>query len=61
MSRLARIVLVAAATLCVAAPPASAVPNKTGDDKLAAMWTTLLETPFAENPFGGGGPCICVH
>lgn len=56
MSRLARIVLVAAATLCVAAPAASAVPKNTLDDNLAAMWTTLLETPFAESPFGGGGP-----
>jgi hypothetical protein len=56
MSRYARIVLVAAATLCVAAPAASAVPNNKLDDNLAAMWTTLLETPFAQSPFGGGDP-----
>src|SRR3954454_18406827 len=56
MSRLVRMVLVAAATLCVAAPAAGAVPKKTLDDNLAAMWATLLETPLAESPFGGGGP-----
>ena len=61
MSRLARIVLVAAATLGVAAPPASAVPVKKLDDNLAALWTTLLETPSAENPFGSGGSAFaCI-
>jgi hypothetical protein len=61
MSRLARIVLVAAATLGVAAPAASAVPVKTLDDNLAALWTTLLETPSAENPFGSGGSAFaCI-
>jgi hypothetical protein len=61
MSRLARIGLVAAATLCVAAPAASAVPAAKLDDNLAAMWTTLLETPSAENPFGSGGSAFaCI-
>jgi hypothetical protein len=61
MSRLARIVLVAAATLGVAAPAASAVPVKKLDDNLAALWTTLLETPSAENPFGSGGSAFaCI-
>jgi hypothetical protein len=55
MSRLPRIVLVAAATLCVAAPAASAVPVAKLDDNLAALWTTLLETPDAQSPFGSGG------
>jgi hypothetical protein len=61
MSRLARIVLVAAATLGLAAPAASAVPVKKLDDNLAALWTTLLETPSAENPFGSGGSAFaCI-
>jgi hypothetical protein len=61
VSRLARIVLVAAATLCVAAPAASAVPVNKLDDNLAALWTTLLETPSAENPFGSGGSAFaCI-
>ena len=55
MSRLARLALAAAATLCVAAPTASAVPATKLDDTLAAMWTTVLETPDAQNPFGSGG------
>jgi hypothetical protein len=42
-------------TLCVAAPAASAVPEKKLDDHLAALWTTVLQTPSAENPFGTGG------
>ena len=55
MSRLARmILLLAAVTLCVAAT-ASAVPAKKLDDNLGALWTTALETPSAENPFGTGG------
>jgi hypothetical protein len=54
MSRLVRILVVAAVTLCVVAT-ASAVPAKKLDDKLAALWTTALETPSAENPFGSGG------
>jgi hypothetical protein len=61
MSRLARIVLVAAATLCVAAPAANAVPVKKLDHNLQALWTTLLETPSAENPFGDGGSAFaCI-
>ena len=55
MSRLARIVVVAAATLCVAAPAASAVPVKKLDETLGALWTAVLETPSAQNPFGTGG------
>ncbi len=58
MSRLARILLVASATLCVAAPTANAVPVKKLDDNLEALWTTVLETPSAQNPFGTGGPAF---
>ena len=55
MSRLARILFLAAVAFSVAAPAASATPAKKLDDTLAAMWTTLLETPSDQNPFGTGG------
>jgi hypothetical protein len=56
VSRLARILVLAAVGLCVAAPAAGAVPAKKLDNNLAALWTTVLETPSAQNPFGTGGP-----
>jgi hypothetical protein len=55
VSRFVRILLLAAVTLCVAAPAASAVPSKKLDANLGALWTTVLETPSAQNPFGTGG------
>jgi hypothetical protein len=55
VSRITRILLVAAIALFAAAPAASAVPTKKLEDHLAALWTTVLETPSAENPFGTGG------
>ena len=55
VSRLARILLLAAVALCVVVPPAGATPVKKLTGNLAAMWTTLLETPSAQNPFGTGG------
>ena len=61
MSGLSRILLLAAVTLCAAAPAASAVPAKKLDQKLGALWTTLLETPDAQNPFGTGGSAFaCI-
>jgi hypothetical protein len=61
MSRLARILLLAAVTLCVAAPAASAVAVNELDDNLGALWTTVLETPSAQNPFGSGGSAFaCI-
>jgi hypothetical protein len=61
VSRFVRILLLAAVTLCVAAPAASAVPSKKLDANLAALWTTVLETPSAQNPFGTGGPAFaCI-
>jgi hypothetical protein len=48
-------VLLAAIALFAAAPAASAVPSKKLDAYLAALWTTVLETPSAQNPFGTGG------
>lgn len=55
MSRLARVLLLAAVTLCVAAPTAGAARGGKLTGNLAALWTTLLETPSAQNPFGTGG------
>ena len=55
MSRLARNLLLAAVTLCVAAPAASAVPTKKLGATLGTLWTRALETPSAQNPFGTGG------
>ena len=55
MSRIARALLLAAATFAVAAPAASAVPAKKLDTNLAALWTKVFETPSAQNPFGTGG------
>ena len=56
MSRLTRILLLVAVALCLGAPTAGAVPAKKLDNNLAALWTTVLETPSAQNPFGTGGP-----
>jgi hypothetical protein len=53
--RLVRILVLAALTLCVTAPAASAVPAKKLDDTLGALWTTVLETPSGQNSFGSGG------
>jgi hypothetical protein len=62
VSRLARIPLLAAVTLCVAAPTAGAVPAKKLDANLGALWTKVLETPSAQNPFGSGGSAFaCIN
>jgi hypothetical protein len=53
--RLAVLPLLAAVTLGLAAPAASAAPATKLDADLAAMWTTVLQTPSAQNPFGTGG------
>jgi hypothetical protein len=55
VSRLAAVLLLAAVTLGLATPAANAVPETKLDDTLAALWTTVLETPSAQNPFGTGG------
>jgi hypothetical protein len=60
MPRLARALLLAAVTLCLVAPSASAAPTNLGKT-LGKLWTTVLETPTPDNPFGGGGPqCFVV-
>jgi hypothetical protein len=48
--------LFAACAALLAAPAASAAPAPTKfDADLTALWTTVLETPSAQNPFGDGG------
>jgi hypothetical protein len=48
--------LFAACAALVAVPAASAAPAPAKlDAGLAALWTTVLETPSAQNPFGTGG------
>ena len=54
MARLARALLLVAVTFCLVAPSASAQTSLGGT--LGDLWTTTLETPTAQNPFGGGGP-----
>jgi hypothetical protein len=56
VSRLVAMLLLAAATLGFAATAASAAPAPTNiDPDLTALWTTILETPSAQNAFGTGG------
>lgn len=54
MARLARALLLVAVTFCLVAPSASAQTSLGGT--LGDLWTTALETPTPDNPFGGGGP-----
>jgi hypothetical protein len=55
VSRSARALLVAAVALCAVAAPASAAPLPIPSAQLGKLWTTVLETPSAQNPFGSGG------
>ena len=53
-----RALIVLAATLGIVfaqVAPASATPTKKLESNLAALWTTVLETPSAQNSFGTGG------
>jgi hypothetical protein len=54
MARLARALLLVAVTFCLLAPSASAQTSL--GKTLGNLWTTTLETPTPQNPFGGGGP-----
>jgi hypothetical protein len=58
MLRLCRVLLAVTAIAAVTAPSAAAVPDRQLSGLLGDMWTTLLETPAADNPFTGGDPCI---
>jgi hypothetical protein len=55
MTRFARVLLVAAVTFCLVTPSASSAPTSLGKT-LGNLWTTVLETPTPDNPFGDGGP-----
>jgi hypothetical protein len=57
VSRLARTLLLAAVTFCLVAPSASAAATS---PLLGALWTTVLETPTAENPFVTENP-VCIE
>lgn len=59
MPRSARVLLLAAVTFCLVAPSASAAPSSLGKT-LGDLWTTVLETPTPDNPFGGGDGCVVL-
>ena len=42
-------------TICALAPAATSAPAKKVDGTLEALWTAVLVTPSAQNPFGTGG------
>jgi hypothetical protein len=54
VSRIIRILSFAAIALVATAPAVDARSNRL-DSTLTALWTTVLETPSAQNPFGSGG------
>jgi len=54
--RLAVVPLLVTLALCLPAPTASADQPSKLANTLAALWTKVLETPSASNPFGTGGP-----
>jgi hypothetical protein len=58
MSRLCRVLLAAAIAAAVTAPSAAAVSERELFTTLGTLWTTVIETPAANNPFTGGDPCI---
>ena len=60
MSRVRLMSIVVSAVLAAvfsagAAPTATAAPQAQVNDTLAALWTSVLETPSAQNSFGNGG------
>jgi hypothetical protein len=55
MPRLVLFSLLVASVIGAAAPSAQAVPAPKLDADLAAVWSTVLSTPDAQNPFGSGG------
>jgi hypothetical protein len=59
MNRVVRCLLIAVVTFCLVAPSASAAPASLGKT-LGQLWTTVLETPTPDNPFGGGDGCVVL-
>jgi hypothetical protein len=61
MSRVVRCLLVLGFVLGITATPAQAGSTRREEALLAALWTTVLETPSSENPFGSGGQAFaCI-
>ena len=58
MSRWLRVLLFCLVALGLFAPSAAAAPDKKLAAHLGALWTAVLETPTAQNPFTGGDPCV---
>jgi hypothetical protein len=58
MRRRALVLVTLLIGLVVTAPPAAAVPPGTETRLLGELWTTILETPSADNPLGDGDPCV---
>jgi hypothetical protein len=56
VSRVRRTLLLAAVLIALVAPSASAAPAAQLRAILGDLWTTVLETPSPDNPFGGGDP-----
>jgi hypothetical protein len=55
MSRLGRSLLLAAFALAAVPATADAAPTRRLEPQLTSLWTTVLETPSAQNAFGTGG------
>ena len=58
VSRWLRVLLLCLVALGLFAPSAAAAPDKKLAAHLGAVWTAVLETPTAQNPFTGGDPCV---
>ena len=58
MPRLCRVLLAVVAATVITAPSADAKQDKKLSATLGELWTTVLQTPAATNPFTGGDPCI---
>jgi hypothetical protein len=62
MLRRTRLALLALLVVAVAPGVAGAAPIKKLDANLSALWTTVLTTPDAQNPFGSGGEAFtCLN
>jgi hypothetical protein len=60
-ARTALVLLLIAVTTALGASAAGAAPPTKLAANLGALWTTVLETPDAQNPFGSGGDAFeCV-
>ena len=61
LRRTASLLVLIAVALGLCTTAANAVPTKKVDSTLGALWTTVLETPDSQNPFGAGGKAFtCI-